>query len=60
MFYNFVSLERTFIIMVNGSMDNVMELVNYTSPIKVPIMENSIMAEQKDMVDFAIRMEIFI
>lgn len=60
MFYNFVSLERTFIIMVNGSMDNAMELVNYTSPIKVPIMENSIMAEQKDMVGFAIQMEIFI
>lgn len=46
--------------MVNGLMDNATVLENYTSLIKVLIMDNSTMAELKDMADFAIQTEIFI
>lgn len=60
MFFNFVNWEKIFIIMANGSMDSETEWVNYIFQIKAHTMVSLIMEEHRDMVDFAIQMEIFI
>lgn len=60
MFSNFVKWEKIFIIMVSGNTDREMELVNYIFLIKAHTTVSLIMEKRKDMVDFAIQMEIFI
>lgn len=60
MFFNFVNWEKIFTTMASGKMDSEMEWANYIFPIKVHTMVNLIMEKRKDMVDFVIRMGIFI